>query len=244
MTAGRAHNAPYRRSKRVIRRTLTSLVGALACTVCVAWGSTIYLHTRRLPWSSHRYAVGVESSHNGTWVVTSDRTRLYTRLWLRRFESVEFANDYVRVVKDGWQDNPFLSPDVAGHYERPAWCEYPSLILNGSTVGAASLTHFSEEAAGWPFVCFSARSLEGARNLPNTPWHKGFLRFAGHYVPAHPHWPGLIGNVLFYATALTGLIWLPEIASRSWRRRHTRCVRCGYSLRGLIDGTLCPECGQ
>jgi hypothetical protein len=42
--------------------------------------------------------------------------------------------------------------------------------------------------------------------------------------------------------ALLAAIGLPRPAKRWWRRRHGRCLKCGYSLAHLPE-PRCPECG-
>jgi hypothetical protein len=66
-------------------------------------------------------------------------------------------------------------------------------------------------------------------------------------LPMAPLWPGLLINTAFYGTILW-LLWLtisrgPGMLRRGSRRRRGLCVRCGYDLRGGMNGAPCPECG-
>jgi hypothetical protein len=45
-------------------------------------------------------------------------------------------------------------------------------------------------------------------------------------------------------TAVTPGVGLMRIARVRRRRRHGRCLACGYDLRGNPDGRRCPECGM
>lgn len=52
-------------------------------------------------------------------------------------------------------------------------------------------------------------------------------------------WPGMIGNTLFYGTALLTFLGGPGWVRRAVRRRRGLCWRCGYNIKGLAR---CPEC--
>lgn len=60
---------------------------------------------------------------------------------------------------------------------------------------------------------------------------------------------GIIASGLLIDTAAHGAAWwallFGPMALRRWRRRRAgRCERCGYDLRGLPAGNVCPECGS
>jgi hypothetical protein len=48
--------------------------------------------------------------------------------------------------------------------------------------------------------------------------------------------------IMVLAISLAGLPML-RTAKRRHRRRHGRCVKCGYDLTGNVSGA-CPECGR
>lgn len=41
------------------------------------------------------------------------------------------------------------------------------------------------------------------------------------------------------SAAVAGVLWLPALR----RRPRWACAACGYDLRGLAEGAVCPECG-
>ena len=101
-------------------------------------------------------------------------------------------------------------------------------------------------------------SLDGRWDAPTNGWRNGL---STSYVwplvhdelkgpalwrrlPLAPIWPGFAINTLFYAA----LLWLgfcgPFALRRQIRRKHGRCVKCGYDLRGAPGTDAgCPECG-
>jgi len=61
-------------------------------------------------------------------------------------------------------------------------------------------------------------------------------------LPLRPVWPGFALNTGLYASALLVLYSLWWLARRYNRKLRSRCLRCGYDLRGnLVNG--CSECG-
>ncbi len=84
---------------------------------------------------------------------------------------------------------------------------------------------------------------------PNGPW----LRTESldgvsitWYLPLRPLWWGFLLDSILYS----GVAWLCTLSLtaprvlRAWRRkRHGRCVACGYDLRGATTA-ICPECGH
>jgi hypothetical protein len=63
-----------------------------------------------------------------------------------------------------------------------------------------------------------------------------------------PVWSGVLLNPLIAVIPLWLACVVPWLAWRWWtrrtRRRSGRCTGCGYDLKGLAPGALCPECGQ
>lgn len=63
-------------------------------------------------------------------------------------------------------------------------------------------------------------------------------------LPLTPVWPGFVVDLLLWSTVwfapLTGIA-----ALRRWRRKcKGLCIHCGYSLTGLPEDSVCPECGR
>jgi hypothetical protein len=54
---------------------------------------------------------------------------------------------------------------------------------------------------------------------------------------AMPLWPA------FFPVFIRSCAWWWNDI-RMWRRRPGHCRRCGYDLRGLAEGSPCPECGS
>ena len=61
-------------------------------------------------------------------------------------------------------------------------------------------------------------------------------------IPRTPLWPGFAVDTAFYGV-LAFLAWsAPGPIRRHSRRRHGRCLRCGYNLNASAG--VCPECGS
>ena len=60
----------------------------------------------------------------------------------------------------------------------------------------------------------------------------------------YPIWGGVVLNTVFFAAAGFVLWRGPRIVRWVRRRRAGTCISCGYDLRGLGDGAVCPECGK
>ncbi|MFN9063605.1 MAG: hypothetical protein ACK5W2_00795 [bacterium] len=65
------------------------------------------------------------------------------------------------------------------------------------------------------------------------------------YLPTSPLLPGVLISWGFWSVVAGSVLACPMAvrhARAAHRRRHGRCTRCGYDLRGLAGGA-CPECG-
>jgi hypothetical protein len=66
------------------------------------------------------------------------------------------------------------------------------------------------------------------------------------YFPWRPRFPEFLINTLFFAAIVWLLRMTPPALRWHWRRKHGRCTRCGYDLRGAgraPQASICPECG-
>lgn len=102
------------------------------------------------------------------------------------------------------------------------------------------------------------RAKPGSIEL-GTPWDPVTQRARiGWLVRWYPRWPRINGRSQIPewrpGNVRVPLVWLlamgvliPGILAVERRRRERRegcCRGCGYSLRGLDSGTVCPECGR
>jgi len=115
---------------------------------------------------------------------------------------------------------------------------------------------------GWP--CDSLRraswsemgavgSLLGKGDLwTKSVWQRGLSvdwAVAGWHVRGKtlllfPVWPGFAVNTLAYGAMAWGLLFAPGVVRRWRSRKRGACVKCGYDLKGVAAGSVCPECGQ
>ena len=112
-------------------------------------------------------------------------------------------------------------------------------------------------SAGWPTHAFWAElenpfqqiTAYGSLWFPGrmrggAPWMRGgqYLRSPQHLIPLRPIALPTVLNTVFWGTCFWILRFGLLRARRAVRRRHGRCLGCGYDLTGS-PGT-CPECGQ
>ncbi len=62
-------------------------------------------------------------------------------------------------------------------------------------------------------------------------------------LPIMPIWLGFSANTLLYGALAWGVLFAPGVVRRWRRRRRGACVGCGYDLKGIAPGGVCPECG-
>jgi len=118
------------------------------------------------------------------------------------------------------------------------WLHPPSKELSGrrwrmkfSTYEEYTYGLFSINACGWPVpsiysVCFHGDTYRGTQNLGTSfSWLDFVLSTSLWFLPL--------------AFVRTAGIW----ALGYYRTRMTRCIKCGYDLRGAGFEAGCPECG-
>lgn len=98
-------------------------------------------------------------------------------------------------------------------------------------------------AVGWPLRSASRGRIWSSTPGPDDAWGLSKVTLLGYELSlsTRPIWPGLLGNVLFYAVLV--LTPLGLIRRRKLRRRMRLglCEACAYELG---DGVrTCPECG-
>ena len=120
-----------------------------------------------------------------------------------------------------------------------------------------SLSNAAVEGSGWPVVAMRTRFnefvgplrgqsirqvTEGILLTPKAEVRLGDMLYRAKALPLRPLWPGFAINTTFYAVLLWALWRSPFVVRRVIRRKHGRCINCGYDLRGA-EHELCPECG-
>lgn len=103
-----------------------------------------------------------------------------------------------------------------------------------------------ETHVGWPCLSFKsgfhnpARARMGAKSFQLA---RLSLHISGetYSVPVAPVWPGFVADVALYSIAYVGIA--SAVAALRRRRRVGCCPKCLYSMKGLAEGAVCPECG-
>ena len=93
------------------------------------------------------------------------------------------------------------------------------------------------------------RALEGSiwaddskGQVPKIEWQLMIVLNDQRILPLYPLFPGFTINTIFYAV----ILWLPFAPfqlRRYMRVKRGLCLKCGYDLRGISGGEVCPECG-
>ncbi len=148
----------------------------------------------------------------------------------QEWETARAAADYHR-----WPDS-WLS---WGDLERPQ----ETLLRRRQTATGFPLICLWYERSGGFSMFGTAMRVSGGYEITKALGRErtGFVAEAA--LGYRPIWPGLLFNILFYAT-----LWFACFTTlASWRRRRMRrrgiCHNCRYDLQGLPPGTPCPECG-
>lgn len=109
-------------------------------------------------------------------------------------------------------------------------------------------------ARGWPLRAVYCERFTGSdgtlgRRGAIVVEGAGVYTYGGGYsetvvLPWLPLWTGIVGDTLFYGAAWSGAWTLVVWRRRQRRERRGMCRACGYDLRGLAAGVVCPECGR
>ncbi|HWB20351.1 MAG TPA: zinc ribbon domain-containing protein [Phycisphaerales bacterium] len=63
-------------------------------------------------------------------------------------------------------------------------------------------------------------------------------------LPLHPAWRGFAINTIVYGNVAMVVWMIAKIGQRIQRKKHGRCISCGYELRkSKVKHDCCPECG-
>ncbi|MFI4915038.1 MAG: zinc ribbon domain-containing protein [Phycisphaerales bacterium JB060] len=184
-------------------------------------------------------------------IVAHTRTRIRVYDLVERFEREGHMvyvrrYDYTLGLATWWNsgsepisDTPVLAPQFnlpgmqrVAHDSRPRDVR---TIFDGQVRTAESYR------AGFPFHSAKAIGRGGYAEAYSKGMWRTTVRGERCSIPYLPHWPGLLGNVLFY----TLLVLTPLVLLR-WRTLHRRarrglCPACGYELGEGVSA--CPECG-
>ena len=222
-----------------IRRVAILLaVGAIA-NAATAWGCSIFVNLSHAKPSLARTVTAKEF-----WIVSQRKS-----LGLAHFQSTLFVGARSADITD----NP--SARIA-----PAASLWPSFAPAESPPELKCVlgeyTRRDLIACGWPVLAFwcEAKREPAAYQPIHFQVDGGLVLPLPHRVVScgsHPRvlplkvaWPGLVINTIFYATLVWLFVAAPFAARRAIRRRHNRCLRCNYDLRGHTSGRHpCAECG-
>jgi hypothetical protein len=204
-----------------------SCVGGIACGLITVYllSAVIVLWIAPRDGSIFRGAVEVSGSKAAVWV---RRSRGFVSVGLEPSSSVSIA--------------------TADNVHR--LCRRAARLLKD-----CSLDRVDEVAAGWPYKATMYRRriksscvvVEGGVDcsfvVSLVNQNGGHWEPADPVIPLRPCFPGLFLDVLLWSTPWVVLfVWRPTTRAR--RLAGGRCVRCGYSIAGVPNVRVCPECGK
>jgi len=137
----------------------------------------------------------------------------------------------------GW---PTSTPHATAWPPPRQWSENRAFAYRQIQVWADGPHQMEYQLIGWPLPVYEQVQMW-------WPWNDVTRQTDAQPDPAlRLYWPGVLLNPIIIGGAAWLVLVAPFFAMRSIRtrvrRRHGRCPRCGYDLRGDFAGG-CPECG-
>lgn len=219
--------------------------GARVGAAVVAWlviGATVNVGVAW--WGAWRYLKGEDD-----WLTRAMRSWPAGGFWPTKPPETRWPID----VPESWPEKPWggATYKCGGDW---LWSDEKVDAWQDHTVSSPSQSFAATSVrCGWPCASLSMYTLEesGSGSPGRDAVKRGQWEINGVMVgwkplvlPTAPLWRGFIPNTLIYSAA-TWTLWSIVPLTRRWRRRKRGlCVGCGYDLRGLADGAVCPECGR
>lgn len=234
------------------------MLGALLTVASAAFGWWRYGAESSSVWNRVRFSDAgfvVDADGRG-WEWTEQRRTATT--WYRLWNSPSVVRtDAFRLTQE---EN---SRDLVSRYGSPRECRaWKSLVEQKRYLW--NFAAIDRIDVGWParsFTLLNAWRAENPRITGNKLWQGTDLQSATMpdwieslqlsrvlgtaYLPTSPLLPGVLISWGFWSVVAGSVLACPMAvrhARAAHRRRHGRCTRCGYDLRGLAGGA-CPECG-
>ena len=225
---------------------------AATCTVAISWAFALWQPLgQSKEWQSRAFWSPDQSR---AWRVRNYSVVFgHTRLETEPLVEPKAAGDALSFLMDDCEPTPYRASCSIMTAPGGRW-ELPDLNLPDGII---------EHHFGWPFRSARARitnyflsadiiavsqtyrrvSQAAMPDAQRTMILSAFEDGAEPAVPMAFLWPGFIGNTLIWASLLFALAagacrWIA-----GYRQRRGVCGNCKYSLTGLGESAVCPECG-
>jgi hypothetical protein len=238
-------------SRRILRSIGLSLAAGTVLTIAIAWASAVASTLHR---STSR---GGPDLQVGSSVIThADRSKSS----LTVTTSSTWLASSARLSLSPWKADPITAADDAGSAEEflTSWSRGPHGAMSAAAAAEPTLNLRTVISAyGWPARC--VRTIHrnqwrtgGTQNASTTgefPLPAGIQSFLTGgtppvTLPIDVWWPGLALDIVFWSVLARAAVAVGAAGRRRFRRRRGLCPSCGYSLLGLSDTSVCPECGR
>jgi hypothetical protein len=225
-------------TNKVLRSAIALLTFGFLVNVTVAWGCSLWVDLSAAKTTTGR-TIGDQ-----TWWLVSQKNKWGSAIFRSSASILPETHDDSR-VRPVANSAELLLP-CFGDLHRHRW----------ETRGGVQSSSRGLMACGWPCLSLWCESrpegqvygpckfkVTGGVVLPLSHRIWGCCSYP-RVLPLNVAWPGFILNTIFYAAVCWLLFAAPFAVRRAIRRRHNRCLRCNYDLRGHHHGQdRCPECG-